>query len=177
MKFSFRFAYLVLLLLPLLLAGCFEPENKGLDNQGVSKRDFFYLWRLNSIKIEGKRDGQKTSKTFTGATFFDNNRNPGTARIEFISSGLFEATLHISAANPIDESLEGDTYFSNGSMLIDAPGKMDWDRLAFKINLDEELYVVIKDYDPALGAPFNNFYAHEAALKDIVTLTFVKYRE
>ncbi|OGQ37231.1 MAG: hypothetical protein A3F16_04310 [Deltaproteobacteria bacterium RIFCSPHIGHO2_12_FULL_43_9] len=176
MKINIKFLFF-LLSLPVFLAGCFELEPKRQQDPMVTKEDFQTIWRLSSIEINGVRNGEKASRSFSGTTFQDSNGNFGYARIEFRENGRYIANLHIDVAStgPIEETVEGDSFFSNGSMYINAPSKSDWDRLVFKINAENELFVEIKNYDKTIGGPFDNFYNHYSEARDSLRLSFVEY--
>lgn len=169
----------LLFLLSLILTSCFELDPKGQANPAVTKSDFQTIWRLNSIDIEGIRNGEKAKRSFTGATFQDKNGNFGYARIEFRENGRFIANLHINSAStgPVDETVEGDAFFQNGAMYLNAPGKADWDRMVFKINVDHELFLEIKNFDKTIGGPFDNFYDHQSELRDSIRLSFLEYND
>ena len=176
MKNEIKFS-LLLLLSTILFTGCLEFGPNTQQNPLVKKEDFQSIWRLNSIEIEGTRNGEKTLRSFTGSSFQDNNGNIGSARIEFLANGNFQANLHINseATGPIEETIQGEAFFSSNAMHIEAPGKVEWDRLAFKINLEHELYVEIKNYDKAVGGPFDNFYDHLTAARESIRLRFVEF--
>lgn len=174
MKYKHAF---LLLFLSITLTACFEFGPKGKQNPIVTKRDFQTIWRLNTIRIDGKRNGENTTRSFTGATFQDKDGNFGYARIEFRTNGRFVANIHINSeeTGPIDETIEGDAFFSSGTMYTDAPGRLEWDRLAFKINLEDKLFVELKNYETDKGGPFDSFYDHHTVSKDSIGLTFLEY--
>lgn len=166
-----------LLFLSFALTGCFELGPKNESNPLVTKKDFQTIWTLNSIEIEGKRNGENTSRSFTGSTFQNGNGDFGYARIEFRENGRFVANIHINSqtTEPVDEIIEGSSFFSNNTMYTEAPSRLEWDKLAFKINLNQELFVEIKNYNTNDGGPFDNFYDQHTIARDTVRLGFVKY--
>lgn len=178
MKTEIKFSFL-LLLSSLIFSGCFDFDAKKQQNPAVTKSDFQTIWRLNAIDVEGTRNGENAKRNFTGATFQDSGGNFGYARIEFRENGHFIANLQINSTTtgPVEETVEGESFFSNGAMYINAPGKADWDRLVFKINVEHELFVEIKNYDRTIRGPFDNFYDHESEPRDTVRLSFIEYND